>query len=492
MPAEAKRPYEEKTASVLGLSLAPGVAAKQASVGPPIMGAPVATVPGAAVGAPGGELLGLDGMGNGGLPAGVPPQWARDNQQQQQMAQVDGKMSGGDFELLNSMARMGLMGAPGNGSQHLTDASALDAARRAGQQVGHNALGAGGFGGFPGFGAFPGMGGYPGFGGLSMGPFGAFGGGSAAQGDGAGGAMEDRWRMPAHPQQMQQMMMQQQMGMRGPPPQAQNAQQGQQTPGAPDFVGFAGGEGGSGGGKGAGGGSGLLGEAPGGQVGGFGGLPQGLNVQQQQQLRQSALNLQQQQQQQLRHMMQHLQGHPSKGPQMQPHMQGQPMPQAHFFSKFLYIVKLYNRYTRALTFEHGQSVPQSQQLLLQQNQQEQQRQQQQRQQQQQQQQRQQQPPHGRGVAGSVALKETATQVLKDKFTQARINAVSEGIWNIFTELVPQDDIMQSRQLLCNKLQRLIQTRWPRTQLQLYGSSGNNLCSKDSAQILKKYCSVVTS
>jgi hypothetical protein len=95
------------------------------------------------------------------------------------------------------------------------------------------------------------------------------------------------------------------------------------------------------------------------------------------------------------------------------------------------------------------------------------------------------------VAGSVALKETATQVLKDKFTPERINAVSEGIWNMFTELVPQEDIMESRQLLCNKLQRHIQTRWPRTQLELYGSSGNNLCSKDSAQILKKYCSVVT-
>ena len=73
----------------------------------------------------------------------------------------------------------------------------------------------------------------------------------------------------------------------------------------------------------------------------------------------------------------------------------------------------------------------------------------------------------------------ASAALQGMLSDDIVGRISDIVMKVYGDLMPQEDEMQARQNICNKLQRAIQMQWPSTKLVLFGSSGNNLCTKGS-------------
>jgi DNA polymerase sigma len=126
-----------------------------------------------------------------------------------------------------------------------------------------------------------------------------------------------------------------------------------------------------------------------------------------------------------------------------------------------------------------QQMHQQMQQHMQQQRQQQMEQHKQQQQQPQQPQPQPQPRGGGGGIKSEDLRVATETLKKDMLTQEQITAISDAAMKVFGDLIPQDDEMQARRNICTRLERAVRIGWPGTRLVLFGSSGNNLCTKGS-------------
>jgi len=85
-----------------------------------------------------------------------------------------------------------------------------------------------------------------------------------------------------------------------------------------------------------------------------------------------------------------------------------------------------------------------------------------------------------GMVGNVqGTAEVNDFGMKIDVSDETVHKVSEGVMGVFQEMLPTREEMMSREEVVGRMDATFRREYPGTRLQLFGSSGNNFCSKGS-------------